>query len=289
MKESFHCGLTDKQIFETKTVGVGDDVILTCPRKALGSLFWFRLGSGNVPEVLGKTFHFRNVDHHIRIETKPGTVVLYINKAQQSDSAVYYCMEIQQQNVAFLKGTNLRVEGPEPAIATVPPSDPVLPGDPVTLQCSVLSDSDKKTCSGDFTVSCFRAGSDEDGDVCKIRPKAQSTQKCVPLSNTITSSEFFFCPVATCGEILFGNGTKLNSEGISLITIAFFMCCMKACDGFNDPAITGQQNQHLFNFQVYTPSRSLRSTNKRRLIQPPQQGLRLIARLFSSVVPLWWN
>uniref|UniRef100_A0A3B5AV18 Immunoglobulin domain-containing protein n=1 Tax=Stegastes partitus TaxID=144197 RepID=A0A3B5AV18_9TELE len=244
-------------IFETKTVGVGDDVILTCPRKALGSLFWFRLGSGNVPEVLGKTFHFRNVDHHIRIETKPGTVVLYINKAQQSDSAVYYLLCKTYRNLSFEKNNvtawdfYFNFSGPEPAIATVPPSDPVLPGDPVTLQCSVLSDSDKKTCSGDFTVSCFRAGSDEDGDVCKIRPKAQSTQKCVPLSNTITSSEFFFCPVATCGEILFGNGTKLNINnwgyhrsntilfflcvalGISLITIAFFMCCMKACDGFN--------------------------------------------------------
>ena len=39
--------------------------------------------------------------------------------------------------------------------------------------------------------------------------------------------------------------------------------------------------------QVYTPSCSLRSANERRLV--PQQGSKSLARLFSSVVPRWWN
>ena len=41
--------------------------------------------------------------------------------------------------------------------------------------------------------------------------------------------------------------------------------------------------------QVYTPSRPLRSANERRLVVPPQQGPKSLARLFSSVVPRWWN
>ena len=41
--------------------------------------------------------------------------------------------------------------------------------------------------------------------------------------------------------------------------------------------------------QVYTPSRSLRSANERPLVPPPQQGPKSLARLFSSVVPRWWN
>ncbi|GLD70445.1 uncharacterized protein AKAME5_002176300 [Lates japonicus] len=55
-------------------------------------------------------------------------------------------------------------KGPEPditAIVQVPPSDPVHPGDSVTLQCSVLSDSEKKTCPGDHSVYWFRTGSEE--------------------------------------------------------------------------------------------------------------------------------
>ncbi|XP_071374645.1 uncharacterized protein, partial [Centroberyx affinis] len=41
--------------------------------------------------------------------------------------------------------------------------------------------------------------------------------------------------------------------------------------------------------QVYAPSRSLRSAMERRLVLPPQQGPKSLARLFSSVVPRWWN
>ena len=41
--------------------------------------------------------------------------------------------------------------------------------------------------------------------------------------------------------------------------------------------------------QVYTPSRSLRSANERRLVLPPQRGPKSLARLYSSVVPRWWN
>ena len=50
-------------------------------------------------------------------------------------------------------------------------SDPVHPGDSVTLQCSVLSDYKNKTSFDART---------------------------------------YYCAVATCGEILFGNGTKLE-------------------------------------------------------------------------------
>ncbi|XP_071389800.1 uncharacterized protein, partial [Centroberyx affinis] len=41
--------------------------------------------------------------------------------------------------------------------------------------------------------------------------------------------------------------------------------------------------------QVYAPSCSLRSAMERRLVLPPQQGPKSLARLFSSVVPRWWN
>lgn len=41
--------------------------------------------------------------------------------------------------------------------------------------------------------------------------------------------------------------------------------------------------------QVYTPSRPLRSASERRLVLPAQRGTRSQTRLFSTVVPKWWN
>ena len=117
--------------------------------------------------------------------------------------------------------------GPEPDITAITqdfPSDPVHAGDSVTLQCSVLSDSENKTCPGGHSVYWFRAGSDAshpdliytDGsrDECRKKTGIPSSPKsCVyRFSKNISSSDAgtYYCAVATCGEILFGNGTKLE-------------------------------------------------------------------------------
>uniref|UniRef100_A0A3Q3J5Q6 Ig-like domain-containing protein n=1 Tax=Monopterus albus TaxID=43700 RepID=A0A3Q3J5Q6_MONAL len=109
------------------------------------------------------------------------------------------------------------------------PSDPVRPGDLVTLQCSVLFDN--KTCLQEHSVYWFRARSDDShpsviyahlnsGDHCERSPEISSSQKCVyNLSRNVSSSDAgtYYCAVATCGEILFGSGTKLEVEGNHLI------------------------------------------------------------------------
>uniref|UniRef100_A0A4W5NFT0 Ig-like domain-containing protein n=1 Tax=Hucho hucho TaxID=62062 RepID=A0A4W5NFT0_9TELE len=103
-----------------------------------------------------------------------------------------------------------------------PEYDPVHPGDSVTLQCTVLSE----TCTGEHSVYWFRAGSGEShpgviytpgnrSDECKKNPETPSpTQSCVySLSkNNLSPSDAgtYYCAVAACGEILFGNGTNLN-------------------------------------------------------------------------------
>ncbi|XP_044219156.1 uncharacterized protein LOC122990100 [Thunnus albacares] len=103
-------------------------------------------------------------------------------------------------------------------------SDPVRPGDSVTLQCSVLSEYKNKTCPGVHSVYWYRAGSDAshpdfiytDGsrDECRKKTGIHSSPKsCVyRFSKNVSSSDdgTYYCAVATCGEILFGNGTKLE-------------------------------------------------------------------------------
>ncbi len=41
--------------------------------------------------------------------------------------------------------------------------------------------------------------------------------------------------------------------------------------------------------RIYIPSRSLRSTNERRLVVPSQRGTKSLSRTFSFTVPGWWN
>ncbi|XP_045898133.1 uncharacterized protein LOC123965829, partial [Micropterus dolomieu] len=245
----------DDQNFVTKAVG--EDVTLTCtrPNSTLykATLFWFRLVSGNFPEFLGGTFSFDydgvNETPHITVKQEPGTFLLHISKTSLSDTRVYYCIKVNRLDMTFVKATFLRIKGPEPditAIIQVPPSDPVHPGDSETLQCSVLSHSEKKTCQ-EHSVYWFRVGSEShpsiiythrnSGDECEKSPEARSPQKCVyNFSKNISSSDTgtYYCAVATCGEILFGNGTKLDTEALSMWdlqkakTVLFLLCAALA-------------------------------------------------------------
>uniref|UniRef100_A0A3Q3MIJ0 Ig-like domain-containing protein n=1 Tax=Mastacembelus armatus TaxID=205130 RepID=A0A3Q3MIJ0_9TELE len=166
----FVSGCTEKT-FVTQTVAVGQNVTLTCARhKSIHSetLHWIRLVSGNFPEFLGGTFTFDfdsvNTTPRITAKQEPGTFLLHISEPKPSDSGLYYCIKVKQFDMLFLTGIFLRIRGPEPEITSalhVASSDPVRPGDSVTLQCSVLSDSESDTCPRDHSVYWFRAGSDE--------------------------------------------------------------------------------------------------------------------------------
>uniref|UniRef100_A0A671XXM9 Ig-like domain-containing protein n=1 Tax=Sparus aurata TaxID=8175 RepID=A0A671XXM9_SPAAU len=154
---------------EQGTVKVGNNVTLTCARQesllSTFNLFWIRPVSGKHPEFY-KTFSSTSFDPRIRTTEEPGTFVLRITNATRRDTGVYYCLKVENKNFTFLKGIDLKVQGKyiteKPETTSVPPSDPVRPGDSVTLQCSVLSDSDNKTCPGGHRVCCFRDGSDVD-------------------------------------------------------------------------------------------------------------------------------
>ncbi|XP_030252036.1 uncharacterized protein LOC115568671 [Sparus aurata] len=253
-EETLRC--TDDLNFEMKTVKVGNNVTLTCARQesllSTFNLFWIRLVSGNMPELLGGTYSFDfDGGKKTRITAKQGdgTFLLHISKAQLSDTGIYYCLKVKSLDMTFVNGTFLRIQGPKPDITTIiqlPPSGPVLPGDSVTLQCSVLSDSQNKTCPGDHSVFWFRAGSKESdptfiyshiksGAECETSLEARSPQKCVySFSKNFSSSDAgtYYCAVATCGEILFGNGTKLDIEALwdlqTANTVVFLLCAALA-------------------------------------------------------------
>uniref|UniRef100_I3KV97 Ig-like domain-containing protein n=1 Tax=Oreochromis niloticus TaxID=8128 RepID=I3KV97_ORENI len=112
--------------------------------------------------------------------------------------------------------------------------NPLRSGNSVTLQCSVYSDSDQM-CPRDCNVFWFRAGSDQlhpsiiytDGNRhSESEIISDSQERCLyRFSKNVSSSDAgtYYCAVATCGEILFGNGTKLDIEGIWYLIVSFIL------------------------------------------------------------------
>ncbi|XP_063732462.1 uncharacterized protein LOC134859721 [Eleginops maclovinus] len=154
---------------------------------------------------------------------------LTILKTIPEDKAIYHCAVTTWSNDDWtstylsLEGNNQRatnftiVQWP-----TVP--DPVHPGDSATLQCSVLSYSEKKNCPGEHSVHWFGVRSDkshlniiytDENEQNECKYTLDSQKSCVyRLSKKFNSSDagIYYCAVATCGEIVFGDGTKVNIE-----------------------------------------------------------------------------
>ncbi|KAM9513679.1 uncharacterized protein ACWYII_047016 isoform 2-T2 [Salvelinus alpinus] len=228
--------------FQVQRVQIGDQVILYCVFSKQvyneGNVFWFKQVTGEIPQVVAKMqknqsrpeLHkeFRNSHLSMEKAQADGIYRLTIQKMEPTDEAIYYCVYITDREVNFINGTFLVLKGKNhqrsdyKTVVQRSVSDPFHPGENVTLQCTVLSE----TCTGEHSVYWFRNGSGESHpgviytpgnrrDECKKSPETPSpTQSCVySLSkNNLSPSDAgtYYCAVAVCGEILFGKGTKLD-------------------------------------------------------------------------------
>uniref|UniRef100_A0A672INB9 Ig-like domain-containing protein n=1 Tax=Salarias fasciatus TaxID=181472 RepID=A0A672INB9_SALFA len=230
--QSGHCGI--------KSVTAQQNVTLTCPR-TLGHkelMYWIRIISGHQSEFLGGTYGFDyspvHQTRHFTTKQELGTFILHIHQTQISDTGLYYCIQTETLEMTFVRGVFLKVKGPKSSISGIvqaPPSAAVHPGESVSLQCSVLSDSEKKTCSEDYRVHWFRAGSHQShpsfiythGDKAECQ---KSSQKCFySFSKKVSVSDAgtYYCAVAACGEVMFGNGAKLDIKAKNSRVIITFV------------------------------------------------------------------
>ncbi|XP_045573928.1 uncharacterized protein isoform X2 [Salmo salar] len=226
---------------QVREIHPGDPVTLYCVfSKEDINMFWYKQMVGQKPQsIVTMTKYDMPVWHkdfnHSRFNVEKadadGMYRLAITNTDPTDEAVYYCAVRTAYEVNFINGTHLLLKGKNHqrshyhTVVQRPVSDPVHPGDSVTLQCTVLTE----TCTGEHSVYWFRAGSGEShpgviytsgnrSDECQKNPETPSpTQSCVYSfsKNNLSLSDAgtYYCAVATCGEIFFGNGTNLHIAG----------------------------------------------------------------------------
>ncbi|XP_072573289.1 uncharacterized protein [Paramormyrops kingsleyae] len=218
-------------------VQLGDSVTLTCfcPEETT-FVAWLKQAVGQKPQLMAKApryvsgkfdEEYENIKRY-SLQNAKGSFNITISNAEPSDSAVYYCAAVFLHEVTFGNGTFVIITGKDSNSRTVvqqPVSDTVQPGDSVSLQCTIETGS----CAGEHSVYWFRHGSGESlpgviyshgnrSDECEKSPEAGSpTQSCVyslPKRNlSLSDAGTYYCAVAMCGEMLFGNGTQLDIDG----------------------------------------------------------------------------
>uniref|UniRef100_A0A671LRQ3 Novel immune-type receptor 12 n=1 Tax=Sinocyclocheilus anshuiensis TaxID=1608454 RepID=A0A671LRQ3_9TELE len=204
----------------------GQSVTMWCSHNihVSGYLYWFKQTDGAVPitivdmlytESLQKfePNYFNNFtkDHMVMDQFSKSTG-LTIKQVKMSDSGFYFC-GATGYHMKFGNGTRLQVKGNLF-------EHEFNPGDSVNLHCSVLTEK----CVGHHSIYWFRheSGDTHPGiiykhgninDQCeKSSEKDSHVQSCIynlPKKNlSLTDAGTYYCAVAMCGEILFGNGSS---------------------------------------------------------------------------------
>uniref|UniRef100_A0A8C7M1Y7 Ig-like domain-containing protein n=1 Tax=Oncorhynchus mykiss TaxID=8022 RepID=A0A8C7M1Y7_ONCMY len=231
--------------FGLMSANVGDTVNLQCFYEGNMAMHfsWYKQPLGEKPQVISTVYRYDEAPtfyHEFKgnprysVQSGQGINHLSISDINSLDSALYYCGSAHSNVLEFGKGTFLNIKDSGSNSKTVveqPVSESVQPGDSVTLNCTIHME----TCAGEHSVYWFRHGSGEShpgilythgdrSDQCEKSPEAGTpTQSCVynlPKRNlSLSDAGTYYCAVASCGEILFGKGTKLGVEGKPLILL----------------------------------------------------------------------
>uniref|UniRef100_A0A3P9Q7L5 Uncharacterized LOC103472723 n=1 Tax=Poecilia reticulata TaxID=8081 RepID=A0A3P9Q7L5_POERE len=218
------------------SVKAGENVTVQCfhDPNSSSKFNWYKLTLGQKPQLISTVYklgsngafydEFKD-NPRFMVNTKGNQKNLRITNLQPSDSAIYYCITGNSFKLEFDWGTIIHVEGSglniQALIDQQSETEIFQPGDSVTLNCTLQTGS----CGGEHRVYWFRNSEEHypgliythegSNDQCERKPGEQSNT-CVfslPLKNlTLSNAGTYYCAVASCGQILFGNGTNLNMK-----------------------------------------------------------------------------
>ncbi|XP_034532072.1 uncharacterized protein LOC117807118 [Notolabrus celidotus] len=227
------------------------NVSLPCflPHEA-SHLCWYKQVAGEQPKIISSFYkalskgdlhnQFKE-DKRFSVHAGEGFYNLNISHVQDSDSAMYYCGHTSITTTEFNEGVYLVLrESSRRSYILQPASDLVTPGGSTTLSCAVHIG----TCDGEHRVYWFKkeSGNSHVGIMyihtksrrqCGLSPGSEPPERrCVYSLSKRNVSESdagtYYCAVAHCGEILLGNGTKLNVGSTHVDMHAVLMYCVVA-------------------------------------------------------------
>ncbi|KAI9518172.1 hypothetical protein NQZ68_039617 [Dissostichus eleginoides] len=219
----------DPHLISMAVVEVGGSFTYQCPvleiEGKLLSLYKQSLGQMAQPVfnvILGKLTVTEPFLDTRFTATKGDTHYLFkISNVGKEDEATYFCLTGSAYSQSLGTGIFLAVNDQRKSVYVKqsPKTKSVQPGDSVTLECSLLSKNKENTdqCPGEHNVSWFRSGSGESHpSIIYTHSEEQKERSCVfSLSKTIHNSSdtgTYYCAVATCGQILFGEGTTVETR-----------------------------------------------------------------------------
>ncbi|XP_034532688.1 immunoglobulin kappa light chain-like isoform X2 [Notolabrus celidotus] len=224
----------------------GDNVTLRCFYKGnvAAMIYWYKQALGQKPRLISSFYkhdtkatfsdEFKD-DPRFTMESDSVNNHLTITHLQPSDSGTYYCMSGYAYNFQFVEGTSVSVKGSGwniTALVHESASETTRPGG--SMSCTVNAGS----CDGEHRVYWIKNSEESQpgliythggrSDQCERKPNTE-TNTCVynlPTKNlNLSHAGTYYCEVAACGHILFGNRSKsdLADENNSPGSLVLFL------------------------------------------------------------------
>ncbi|XP_047658097.1 uncharacterized protein LOC113648387 [Tachysurus fulvidraco] len=191
------------------------------------SVFWYKQKFGEMPQEIGKILSYKEIidistefkTSGFVLEEKDKNVSLIIPHIKDKDEGLYFCAKSYLDNTFLSSGTFLAVKGDGDAKVSV-----FQRGLWDSVQCE--SDSSTHTCVYNFSKNILS------------------------LDDTGT----YYCAVALCGKIIFGNGTSVHMEQstdpvVIYLAVALGVCVLvivvhiTTCKGRNCECFTGKSQE----------------------------------------------
>ncbi|XP_056298671.1 uncharacterized protein LOC130211728 isoform X1 [Pseudoliparis swirei] len=228
------------------SVQTGENLTLKCFYSGVeAKLYWYKETLGQKPRHISSSYkydakgtfsdEFKNP--RFTLDVGMSTNHLGITALQISDSATYYCASGFSSNLVFIEGITVSVRGSGvsvPVLVHQSASETIQPGGSVTLSCTVHTG----TCDGEHSVYWFKDSEESHpgliythggrNDQCERKASTQKTHTCVynlPMKSLNRSDAgTYYCAVASCGHMLFGDGTKLDfEEEVHSLVLVYFL------------------------------------------------------------------
>ncbi|KAA8582567.1 uncharacterized protein LOC116707407 isoform X1 [Etheostoma spectabile] len=231
----------------------GHNVTLPCfYNSSAKHLCWYKQVAGEQPQIISSFYkylpdsnkfynQFQDNDR-FSVHTGEGFYHLNIFNVQDSDSAMYYCGHTSSVVTEFNNGTFLVLtESSRRPLIQQPASDSVKPGQSVTLNCTLhIGTSDTE-----HSVYWFKRENSRNSHLgfmyIYTHNRSQCEQSLGPefparscvhtltkRNVSVSDAGTYYCAVASCGEILFGKGTRLDVEEKQEDISPVFLHCMVA-------------------------------------------------------------